>query len=460
MSNQSRNQASFAWVEYDPRTSKKRRALGVYDQQRRVVRAHVAHTSWVGRKATTGSKESRTEALKPQRAMEVSRKSTSTSEAQAQADKTAYNSGSHLFSRLLSRNAHAIASMAQKSDRILLWNAFTGGILCFEAAIFIAGTYRNGCGISSHELDTTCGTCMLYLRAALLDSIQKSIIRTPPDGLNPISLALLAGWERRFGDHQSYEVHMQPWKNLPLAVRSQENSGIATLADVAMECFQEATQERYGAESASSRGRSLRYGTVLPENLPPGFHIVPIDRPEALSLLSTVTNCATLDYAADNSIADIRKFAMEIMSWNASHSVSATPDVDYEDRWDRLQINACYHIRSAMISANAPVMEACLNAHNASWELDIQGAIDIHADACRHLKTHELMGTEYHDVAIWAQMTLNSHATPTQSGDEHMRALMKHSGIVSWEQMESLLKRFVYREEVSGGKYRKLFDAL
>jgi hypothetical protein len=120
MSNESRNQASFAWVEYDPRTSKKRRALGVYDQQRRVVQAHVAHTSWVDRKATTARKESRTGALKPQRAMEVSRKSTSTSEAQAQADKTAYNSGSRLFSRLLSRNAHAVASMVQKSDRILL----------------------------------------------------------------------------------------------------------------------------------------------------------------------------------------------------------------------------------------------------------------------------------------------------------------------------------------------------
>ena len=253
---------------------------------------------------------------------------------------------------------------------------------------------------------------------------------------------------------------MQAWKNLPLAVGSLEDSGIAALTDVAMICFQEATQERYGAELAFSLSRSPFHGTVLPENLPLGFHIVPTDRPEALSLLSTVTNCATFDYTAKNSIADFRKLVIEIMSWNASHSVSSTPDTNYEDQWDKLHMNAVYHIRSAMISSNAPVMAACIRAHKASWELDVQSGIDIHAQACQHLKTHELMGTKYHDVAIWAKMTLNSHATPTQSGDEHMSALMKHSGIRTWEQMESLLKRFVYREELSGEKYRRLFHAL
>ena len=185
-----------------------------------------------------------------------------------------------------------------------------------------------------------------------------------------------------------------------------------------------------------------------------------LQTPEALSLLSTVTKCATFDYTAPNSIADFRKLVIEIMSWNASHSVSATPDENYEDQWDKLQMNACYHIRSAMISANAPVMWACINAHNDSWAFDVQQGIDIHAESCRHLKTRELFGTRYHDVAIWAKMTLNSHATPTQSGDEHMSELMKHSGIESWEQMKALLKRFVYRKELAGGKYWRLFNAL
>jgi hypothetical protein len=460
MSNASKNQTSFAWVEYDPRALKERRALGVYNQQRRVVRAHVAHTSSGARQATIARKTSIAKALGPKKAIKAPKKPASLPEVQVQADKVAHDSISHLFSRLRSRDAHAIASMAQKSDRVLLWSAFTGGTICFEAAMFVAGTHANTCGINRHDLHTGFGSGLLFLRGALLDSIQRTILHTPKDSFNSISLALLAGWERRFGDHQSYELHMQAWRNLPLATGSLNESSIAALADVAMTCFQESTQERYVAELASSLSRSPTHGTVLPEDLPPGFYNVPTNRPEALSLLSTVTKCATFNYAAPNSIADFRKLVIETMSWSASHSISAAPDENYEDQWDKLHMNACYHIRSAMISANAPVMWACINAHNASWRFDVQQGIDIHAESCRHLKTHDLLGTKYHDVAIWAKMTLNSHATPTQSGDEHMSALMKHSGIEDWEQMESLLKRFVYREELSAGKYRRLFDAL
>jgi hypothetical protein len=454
------NNTSLAWVEYDPRALKERRALGVYNQQRRVVRAHVAHTSSGARQATIARKVSIAKALGPKKATKAPKKSISTSKEQARADKIAYDSISRLFSRLRSRDAHAIASMAQKSDRILLWNAFTGGTICFEAAMFVAGTFANTCGISRHELHTGFGSGLLFLRGAFLDSIQRTIVHTPKDSFNSISLALLAGWERRFGDHQSYELHLQAWKNLPLAVGSLEDSSIAALADVAMICFQEATQERYSAEMASSLGRTHR--PVLPVGLPPGFDIVPVERPEALSLLSLATEIASFDYTAQNSIADFRKLIIENMSWNASHSISASPDDIYEDQWDRLHMNVCYHIRSAIISINAPIMQACIEAHGVSWGFAIQQGIDIHAEACQHLKTHELMNTKYRDIAIWAKMTLISHATPTQSGDEHVRAIMKDSGpgIETWEQMESLLKRFVYKEELTAAKYRRLFDAL
>jgi hypothetical protein len=309
MSNESKNQASFAWVEYDPRALKERRALGVYNQQRRVVRAHVAHTSSGARQATIARKTSIAKALGPKKAIKAPKKSTIISRPQDQADKVAYDSVSRLFSRLRSHDAHAIASMAQKSDRILLWNAFIGGTICFEAAMFVAGTYANTCGISRHDLHSGFGSGLLFLRGALLDSIQRTIVHTPKDSFNSISLALLAGWERRFGDHQSYELHMQAWKNLPLAIGSLEDGSIAALADVAMICFQEATQERYIEEISFSLGRSPTSGRVLPEGLPPGFYIVPTDPPEALSLLSTVTKCAIFDYTAPNSIADFLKIS-------------------------------------------------------------------------------------------------------------------------------------------------------
>ncbi|KAH0153105.1 hypothetical protein KCU67_g9597, partial [Aureobasidium melanogenum] len=460
MANDSESQPSFAWVEYDPRALAERRAAGVHKQQRRVVRAHVAHTSSGLRKATIAQRESIAKAAGPKKAIKAPSKSTTTPTTPDEADKLAYDSISRLFSRLRSRDANAIASMSQKSDRVLLWNAFTGGNICFDAAMFVAGTHANTCGLSRRELQHDFGSGLLFLRGALLDGIQRTIVHSPRDTLNSISIALLAGWERRFGDHLSYKVHMQAWKTLPLAMGALEDTSIAALTDVAMKCFQEAINERYIAEIAFSTVRSLTNGTVMPSGLPIGFHVIPTERPEALSLLSTISNCVRFDYTLPRSVEDFRKLVIETLSWSASHSVSAAPDELYEEQWDKLQLNACYHIRSAMICANEPLMWACIKAQNMKWIYNTQTALDIHVESCQHLKTHELMGTKYQDLAIWAKMTLNSHATPTQSGDEHISTFLEHTDIRNWEQMEALLKRFMYREELSSAKYRRLFDAI
>lgn len=460
MANDFGNQMSFAWVEYDPRALAERRAAGVYKQQRRVVRAHVAHTSSGLRKATIARKESIAKASGPKKAIKAPVKSTETPATQDEANKLAYDWVSRLFARLRSRDANAIASMGQKSDRVLLWNAFTGGTICFDAAMFVAGTHANTCGLSRRELQHDFGSGLLFLRGALLDGIQRTIVHKPKDTLNSISIALLAGWERRFGDHQSYKVHMQAWKTLPLAMGALEDANIAALTDVAMKCFQEANNERYIAENAFSTVRSLTHGKVVPSGLPLGFHVIPTERPEALSLLSTISNCARFDYTLPRSVEDFRKLVIDLMSWTASHSVSAAPDELYEEQWDKLQLNACYHIRSAMICANEPLMWACIKAQNLTWIFDTQAGLDIHVESCQSLKTHELMGTQYQDLAIWAKMTLNSHATPTQTGNDQISALIQHTDIRTWDQMEALLKRFMYREELSGAKYRRLFDAL
>ncbi|KAI4852334.1 hypothetical protein E4T44_01550 [Aureobasidium sp. EXF-8845] len=301
------NPASFAWVEYDPRALKERRELGVYNQQRRVVRAHVAHTSSGARKATIARKESvaRTQGT---------RKTSKSGKFTKKQAHPVEDFITLLFARLRSRDASAVASMAQKSDRTLLWNAFTGGNTCFEAALFVAGTFANTCGISRHELHAGFGSGLLFLRGASLDGIQKTITHTPKDSLNSISIALLAGWERRFGDEQSYAVHLQAWKSLPLATGSLEESSIAALADAALMCFQEANQERYIAESAFSAARSLVHGTVFPQGLPCGFHIIPTEHPEALSLLGTVAKLAAFDWRAPKSVETVRKHILETLS--------------------------------------------------------------------------------------------------------------------------------------------------
>ncbi|THY11381.1 hypothetical protein D6D01_08936 [Aureobasidium pullulans] len=447
------NRVSFAWVEYDPRALKERRELGVYNQQRRVVRAHVAHTSSGARKATIARKESIAKT-------QGSRKSSKSGKSSKKQDKPVEDFITLFFARLRSRDASAVASMAQKSDRTLLWNAFTGGNTCFEAALFVAGTFANTCGISRHELHTGFGSGLLFLRGASLDGIQKTIIHTPKDSLNSISIALLAGWERRFGDEQSYAVHLQAWKSLPLATGSLEDSSIAALTDVALICFQEANQERYIAESVFSAARSLVYGTVLPQGLPPGFHVIPTERPEALSLLGIVAKLTAFDWTAPESVETVRRLILETVSWSASHSIGTEPVEAYEELWDQTDLLALYHIRSAMISINAPMIRAAIQAHNIVWAFDEQTGIDIHAEACRHLRSHELMGTKYQEIAIWAKMAMIGLASPSADGDRHMSGLMKYSGIGTWEQMEALLRRHVSKEELTWKKYRSLFDRL
>jgi hypothetical protein len=266
------NPPAFAWVEYDPRGVKDRKALGVYNQQRRIVRSQAAYTSSGTRKATIARKG----LLQKSRRQSKTSSSASSPEEQHQQQQRqehvqqAQDFISSLFARLRSRDATVNTDMAQKADRTLLWNAFTGNNTCFQAALFVAGTFANTCGISKKELHTGLGSGLLFLRGASLDGIQATIVDTPNDCLNSVSIALLAGWERRFGDQRSYEIHMLAWQALPLALGALDVGSIAALADVALESFREASQERYLQELASSVGRSLYHDGYLLAGLPSG----------------------------------------------------------------------------------------------------------------------------------------------------------------------------------------------
>jgi hypothetical protein len=193
---------------------------------------------------------------------------------------------------------------------------------------------------------------------------------------------------------------MKEWKSLSLAIGSLIATSIAALAVMAMTYFQEALNERLIANTAFSMAKSPTFKRVFPEYVPSGFHVISINRPEALSLSDTVAECATFDYTSTRSIESFRKLITEITAWSANNSVSAEPDKSYEKQWDTLLLNTCYRVRSAMISTNAPIMLACINAHNAKWVNDDQQGISLQAESCRRLKTLDLIGTEYQNVAI------------------------------------------------------------
>jgi hypothetical protein len=434
-----RQESSLAWVTYDPRPQE-----GA--QQRRSVRSQAAQRSANQRKATLAKKKT----LRNQQYQRLF--ATNNGQEVDEQQTEAQSVISSLFARLRSRDATATACMAQKADRTLLWTAFTSGNTCFEAALFVAGTFANTCGIHASKLHTGFGSGLLFLRGMSLNRIQEAIIYSPRDSLNSVSIALLAGWERRFGDQGSYQVHLHAWKMLPLATGSLDDSSIAALADVALECFREASQERALIESESR--------TSHPAGLPPGFQVMPTGRPESMSLLGLVAKITNTDPAAPASVTPLRRYGLETLAWSASHSIGVEPSESYEDGWDQHELTALYHIRSAQISLNGIIIRACLEAHNLPWGFDMQAGLDIHAEACQHLRSQELMGTRYQEIALWSKFVMIAVASPSPSNNAILSTLLKQTEIRSWCEMQSLLVRHEYPEALLGHKCRRLFKEL
>jgi hypothetical protein len=159
-----------------------------------VVRVHDAYTSSDARLITIVRKESIATASGLRKATEALPETAKSLDVQNETNVEAYDLMSRLFSRLRSCDVNVIASMAQKSDRILLWDAFTGGTISFEAAMFVAGTNTNTYSIHrKKDLHTGFGSGLTFLRGALRDGIQRTIVQAPKDSFNSISITLLAG---------------------------------------------------------------------------------------------------------------------------------------------------------------------------------------------------------------------------------------------------------------------------
>ncbi|KAI4850026.1 hypothetical protein E4T44_02990 [Aureobasidium sp. EXF-8845] len=281
----------FAWAEYDALRVEDRKALGVYNQRRRVVQSQIAYTLSGTRKATTARREQIRQSQRDEK--------TVTSSEQQQHDQQARNCISLLFASLRwlrSRIAPCYGRNAftGNSGR----NAFTGNNACFQAATFIAETFANTCGKLRRVFHTGSGSGLLFLRGASLGGIQTTTVDTPNNCLNSVSIVLPTGWERRFGDRSSYEVQMRAWETLLLALTSLDAGKIAASADVALENFWEASQEQYLGESGASGERSLHQESCFFGRLPPGFRVIPTSRPKSMSRIFSYSRCLNEDVAA------------------------------------------------------------------------------------------------------------------------------------------------------------------
>lgn len=190
-------------------------------------------------------------------------------------------------------------TMAQTSIRGDMRDAFTISPALFQATLFIAGTFSNTCGLS--YADVRIGVGMAFMRGASLDAVRNAI--TSAEGSHWISMAvaLLAGWELRFGDRESYDIHMTAYRKLFGAPLDLNEKSIAMMRDFAFESLREQLNDLVLATPLRASNPSTFW------QIQPGFDVFrPVVVPEVRSLLSIIRDTAHFDPRPPPSLQFIR----------------------------------------------------------------------------------------------------------------------------------------------------------
>ncbi|KAK4550013.1 hypothetical protein LTR36_002980 [Oleoguttula mirabilis] len=473
----------LTWVAYDPDKDVERTATNIAPQGSVSVRRHAALVSAAARKATIAKNNS----IMHQRQQRRRRKPPSSEQqesnrvpkARAKAAKAGVLGRSRIglleiaFDKVSSSDLATYVSsllrsppiglqqpsMSLKAIRTQLLDAFTNSSTLFQAALFMSGTHSNTCGLPPSALHADMGTGMILLRGATMDAIQTAVVAENGSGTTSVAIALLAAWERRYGDRQSYEIHVRAWQTMSLCPGALEVNSIATLADLTLEGFREGLNERSTTTTSSLLPESRIGARRYPASLPPGFMVFSADRPEAMSLLHLVAQDATHVPGAVDAPARMRKVCVENMAWGASHSISCETMPAHEDSWDQAELNALYHVRAACISINGVILQATLDAHGMELGMDLAAGLAIHTESCKHLRSEALMGTKYQEVAIWARFIMCA-ISREPSTDRLLRSFLQLQGVRSWNQLGLLLERHLYPVPLLEMMSHKLYNQL
>lgn len=343
--------------------------------------------------------------------------------------------------------------------RALLWNSVTNNAALWQSAYLVSGTYSNSCGQPATAIHGI-GSGLIYLRGKALEAIiHASIPTAEKDHLTVVAIAMLAAWERRFGDRETYNLHMDAWRRSDVPPTALEESKLGALMDAIWLGFREQLDER----SDEPHNAVTKHQYHYPAHLPIGFRRFPLNRPETRSLLHLVAEYAKSSPEAPNGVARSRALRIENMAWSPSHTLSHNPGetiaASYEETWDGEELWALYHIRAALVSLCGHFGIAAHNFHKVHWTGDIAPGLEVHTNNCRHLRTESLMGGRYQEIALWAQFTMCS-ISRVPSRDDQLRRWIWLCGITSWEEMQALLERHSHPEPILGNKTESLYRML
>lgn len=335
------------------------------------------------------------------------------------------------------------ASMAHKAIRTMLWSGIISNATLFQAAIFVSSTHSNSCGLPSTMFQH--GVGVLLLRGASFEAVHAAVM-AGTDPLTPVAIAMLAGWERKFGDRASYDTHMLAWQSLQLPCDALLDTHVSTLVDVTLEIFREELGER--AISTES--------TLLPPGL---LGLFSTHRPETRSLLDISSRIMAHNPRAPDSIMRMRALGIENIAWSPYHTYSSTPNKAVEDSWDPVELNALYHLRACLITISALQMSASHVHHGTKWMWDWETAIAIHAVSCQHLNTDALLDTPFRHLAVWSRFIMCALARDPDR-DDIIRGFLQHLDITNWQQLSLMLEKHVYIEALFGASCLAFSDLL
>ncbi|KAF2754665.1 hypothetical protein EJ05DRAFT_488830 [Pseudovirgaria hyperparasitica] len=323
-------------------------------------------------------------------------------------------------------------TLSQQAIRSLLGDAMTISPSLFQSTLFVSGTYSNTCGLAPSEVQL--GVGMLFMRGSSLHAVNEALkAATEKEHWTSMAVALLAGWELQFGDKQTYEIHMEAWRQLFDAPPDLHENSISLLRDVAFETLRERLNQLSATISKATIQRAL----------PPGFLVLGATRPETISLLSLTQQAMQYDLTTDNPPSHIRYLGLQTISWTPHHSDTLVPSPTFEGAWEQQELIALYHLRAALISIVALHSYHAHTLHNAVSYLDIMHATLIHAQSCQHLRTQSLIGTRYQSMALWARYVLCS-ISEVPGSETLLRHWLIGAGITTWEQISSLLRAHLF----------------
>lgn len=351
------------------------------------------------------------------------------------------------------------ASLAHKVVRTLLWDLLAEDTLLFQAAIFVSGTFSNTCGIPKAQL-VHMAPALAVMRGSSMRALREAALTTEQTSYKTAAVALLAGWEKRFGDTESADVHMQVWRSLPLPEHALDEDYVLALLEVTFQVFQDSLIE-YSAVEDDNRSPFLappvREGI---QYLPPGFDGMFHDWTESRSLRAIVCKVAAFNPEARDAVAQIRQLCIEALAWCPAHSQSLTPVPAYEEAIDPVELKLLYHIRATCVSISAMYLRVASTIHQIQWIADVEGAVAAHTQSCHHLETDVLIRNGYLKVALWSRWIICVASRDPES-DDLLRHLISLARVHNYGELETLLKRHIlpgFLVERSRDLYTTLFE--